>query len=231
VASRTTEGTGLGMSITRNLVRMMDGEISVESEPGKGSTFTLRLPQKSASPEVLGGELVENMRQFRISSKAQMRRTQITREPMPYGSVLIVDDVEMNLYVAQGLMTPYMLQIDTAASGFEAIEKIKGGKVYDIVFMDHMMPDMDGIEAAQRIRDLGYAHPIVALTASAMTDQVEAFLSHGFNDFIPKPIDLRQLNTVLDKLIRDKQSPETLEAARRESCDSSHDHAGDNTRL
>ena len=217
-ANRTTEGTGLGMSITRNLIRMMNGEILIESEPGKGSTFTIRIPQEVSGTEILGREMVENLHQFRTSSRAQMKRVQITRDPMPYGSVLIVDDVETNIYVARGLMSPYGLKIDSADSGFAAIEKIKNGNVYDIVFMDHMMPQMDGIEATQRIRAMGYDHSIVALTANAVTGQAEIFLGNGFTDFISKPIDVRQLNTVLNKLIRDKKPPEVVEKARRQQA-------------
>jgi len=217
--NRTTEGTGLGMSITKHLIRLMNGEIYVESEPGKGSTFTVRLPQKYVDSRVIGRELVENLRQFRFDSSPLLRKTQLIREPMPYGSVLIVDDVETNLYVARGLLLPYGLKIDLVISGFEAIDKIKAGNVYDIIFMDHMMPKMDGIEAAKIIREMGYAHPIVALTANAITGQAEIFLQNGFDDFISKPIDLRQLNVVLNKLIRDKQPPEVIEKARHEKSE------------
>jgi len=204
-ANRTTEGTGLGMSITRNLVLLMRGEILVESEPMKGSVFTVRLPQAKIGSDVLGRELTENLHEFRSSNNAQMKRVQITREPMPYGSVLIVDDVDTNIYVAKGLLAPYKLRIDSANSGFSAIEKIKKGKQYDIIFMDHMMPGMDGIEATKAIRALGYKQSIVALTANAVVGQADIFLGSGFDDYISKPIDIRQLNAVLNKLIRDKQ--------------------------
>jgi len=217
-ANRTTEGTGLGMSITRNLVRLMEGEIAVESEVGKGSTFTVRLPQARVGTDVLGKEMTDNLRNFRTSSRTQMKRVQITREPMPYGSVLIVDDVETNIYVARGLMVPYGLKIDAAESGFAAIEKIKGGNVYDIVFMDHMMPKMDGIEATKIIREMGYDRPIVALTANAVAGQADIFLGNGFDDFISKPIDVRQLNAVLNKLVRDRQPAGVIEAARRDTA-------------
>jgi len=216
-ANRTTEGTGLGMSITQNLVQMMNGEISVESELGKGSVFTVRLPQGIAGIESLGKNSADNLGQFRTSSRAQMRRVQITREPMPYGNVLIVDDVEMNIYVAMGLMAPYGLTIDSADSGMEAIRKIERGNTYDIIFMDHMMPKMDGVEATKIIRDMGYSGPIVALTANAVTGQADSFLKNGFDDFISKPVDLRHLNTILNRLIRDKQPPEIIAKARMQA--------------
>jgi signal transduction histidine kinase/CheY-like chemotaxis protein/HPt (histidine-containing phosphotransfer) domain-containing protein len=216
-ANRLTEGTGLGMSITRSLVRMMNGTISVESELGRGSTFTVHLPQKAVGGGSLGAEIVENLRRFRIDGTTQMKTQPIVREPMPYGSVLVVDDVETNLYVAKGLLSPYGLTIDTAISGFETIDKIAAGNVYDIIFMDHMMPEMDGIEATKIIHELGYTHPIVALTANAVAGMADIFLSNGFDDFISKPIDIRQLNACLNKLIRDKQTPEMIESARNDS--------------
>jgi CheY-like chemotaxis protein len=115
-------------------------------------------------------------------------------------------------------MASYELSIDTAASGFETIDKIKGGSVYDIIFMDHMMPKMDGIEAVKIMRGLGYMHPIVALTANALVGQEEMFLNNGFDGFISKPIDVRQLNDSLNKLVRDKQPYEVIEAARRQKA-------------
>ena len=213
--NRSTEGTGLGMSITKNLIRLMGGEISVESEYGVGSTFSVRLPQGRVGSEVLGSEMAENLRQFRSYNMAQMKRTQITREPMPYGSILIVDDVETNAYVAKGLLIPYELKIESVSSGYAAIERIKSGRQYDVIFMDHMMPEMDGVETTRHLREMGYNHPIVALTANAVAGQANIFLENGFDDFISKPIDLRQMNMLLNKLIRDKQPPDVIEAARK----------------
>ena len=214
-ANRTTEGTGLGMSIARNLIKMMEGTITVESEPNKGSLFIVRLPQRNVGSEVLGKAITENLQQSRVGD-SRLKKTYIVREYMPYGSVLIVDDADMNIYVAKGLMKPYGLKIETAMSGFEAIDKIKNGNVYDIVFMDHMMPKMDGIEATRIIRELGYKNSIAALTANAVVGQADVFLSNGFDEFIPKPIDIRQLNALLNKLIRDKQPPEVIAAARKQ---------------
>jgi len=208
---RTIEGVGLGMSIARRLVDLMNGEILVESELDKGSTFTVRLPQGNTGAGVLGREAAEQLRQFRIDSMAQMEKMQIIREPMSYGSVLVVDDAEMNIYVAKGILSLYDLTIDTAESGFAALEKIKQGKEYDIVFMDHMMPGMDGIETTEAIRALGYTRPVVALTANAMTGQAEIFRERGFDDFIAKPIDLRQLDVILNKFVRVMHPPEVIE--------------------
>jgi PAS domain S-box-containing protein len=215
-SNRTTEGTGLGMNIAGNLIRLMNGNLQVDSVPGLGSTFTVELPQGVADSVLLGKEYASNLSQLNPGSKAVIKKARITREFMPYGRILVVDDVESNLYVARGLMAPYGLSIDTALSGFEAVEKIKGGSSYDIIFMDHMMPKMDGIEASQIIRSLGYTQPIVALTANALTGQAAMFINNGFDDFISKPIDVRQLNVVLNKLIRDKQSLDVIQDARQQ---------------
>jgi CheY-like chemotaxis protein len=159
---------------------------SVKSEPGT-TEFTLRLPQ-----------------QFRLNSNPQMTKPHVTHEPMPYGRVLIVDDMETNLFVATKLLARYEIKIDTARSGFEAIEKIKTGREYDIVLMDHMMPVIDGMETVKIIRDLGYTRPIVAFTASEMAADI--YLANGFDGLITKPIDMQQLNDLLNKFIRDKHA-------------------------
>jgi signal transduction histidine kinase/CheY-like chemotaxis protein/HPt (histidine-containing phosphotransfer) domain-containing protein len=215
-ANRKTEGTGLGMNITMSLINMMNGNISVESSPGKGTTFTVRLPQKCEDSGSIGRELADNLMQLNLNNTSKIRTVQVRRDYMPYGRVLVVDDVETNLYVARGLLASYGLSIDTAMSGFEAVDKIRDGSTYDIIFMDHMMPKMDGIESTKLIRSMGYANPIVALTANALAGQAEMFLNCGFDDFISKPIDIRQLNACLNKLIRDKQPPEVLEEAQRQ---------------
>ncbi|WP_461256657.1 ATP-binding protein [Treponema sp. R80B11-R83G3] len=217
--NRSVEGTGLGMSITNNLVKLMKGEISVESEANKGSVFTVRLPQDIADSSKLGKETAENLMQFHQTQARQANKTsQLVREYMPYGRVLIVDDMETNLYVARGLMAPYCLSLETATSGFIAIEKIKAGSTFDIIFMDHFMPKMDGIDTVKIIRGLGYTKPIIALTANALAGMAEMFTANGFDGFISKPIDIRQLNFYLNKFIRDKYPPEVVQAAQKQAA-------------
>jgi signal transduction histidine kinase/DNA-binding response OmpR family regulator/HPt (histidine-containing phosphotransfer) domain-containing protein len=219
-SNRTTEGSGLGLSITKKLVTMMKGTIDVQSEYGKGSCFTVRIKQGYVDNRVIGLELSQKLRNFTFSQDKETAKLRIRRIPMPYGKVLIVDDVETNLYVAEGLMSPYKLQIQTVTSGIDAIHLIETGNVYDIIFMDHMMPKMDGIEATKRIRALGYTGCIIALTANAITGNDVMFLQNGFDDFISKPIDIRQLNSALNKYIRDAHKQASI-AERRLVADSS----------
>jgi len=210
--NRTVTGTGLGLSITKRLLNLMNGEISVESQPDKGSVFTVRLPQRRFGEAVCGAENARKLREFDFHSSVIAKKTRIVHDYMPYGSVLVVDDVKSNLFVARGLLAPYGLQIDVIDSGTRAIEKIKEGNVYDIIFMDHMMPVMNGIEATKILRGMGYDRPIVALTANAMVGQAEMFMQNGFDAFITKPIDTRKLNAVLKDFIRDKKPSETVNA-------------------
>jgi CheY-like chemotaxis protein len=207
------EGAGLGMSITNKLVLIMNGNIDVKSKLGVGTEFIVRLPQKRVDSKEIRKEMAEKLQQFSLLSGSQPENERIVYEPMPYGRVLIVDDMEINLYVAKGLLTPYGLKIETAASGYEAVKKIKENEVFDLIFMDHMMPGMDGMEAVRIIREHGYTRPIVALTANALVGQAEIFLANGFDGFLSKPVDIRQLATVLHDLIYLKQSNETIEAA------------------
>jgi len=228
---RTIEGTGLGLAITQSLLGLMDGAIDVESEPGVGTKFEIRIPQAKVGNEVIGKELVESLKRFRYNFLERKKKSGFSREPMPYGRVLVVDDVESNLYVAIGLMKPYHLKIDTVMSGSAALDIVNSGNIYDIIFMDHMMPGMDGIETTKILRESGYQGTIIALTANAVTGQVEVFMKSGFDGFVSKPIDIRQLDSVLNKFIRDKQPPEVLKAAREQAKDDSDkEEAGEQTR-
>ena len=212
-----TEGVGLGLAISKQLISLMEGDIRVESEPGVGSLFSIRFPQKKVNDDVLGLEIVETLKNHTYDKKIRRERRQEVRDMMPYGHVLIVDDVETNRFVAAGLLKRYKLNIETAESGYEAIEKVKNGNVYDIIFMDHMMPGMDGIEATRRLREMGYGEPIIALTANVVAGQSDIYMQNGFNEFIAKPVDIRLLTTMLNKFIRDKQTPEILAAVRLQS--------------
>ena len=211
--NRIIEGSGLGMAIAYQLVNMMEGVIKVESEKGRGSTFTVRIPQKPGSNSAIGKETAENLENFEVTQKSLKKMAKLTYTPMPYGRILVVDDVESNLYVIKGLLMPYKIAVETVTNGHDAIEKVKNGGVYDIIFMDHMMPGMDGIEATRIIRELGYGHPIVVLTANALKNAPEMFLNSGFSGFIPKPININQFNSYLMRFIHDKQPPEVLKAA------------------
>jgi PAS domain S-box-containing protein len=222
-ANRYIEGTGLGLSITQNLVKLMGGVIGVQSVYGQGSVFTVKLPQRIVDETPIGEETARNLEFFRFMENRRSRG-RLIRSYMPYGKVLVVDDVETNLDVVRGLMLPYGLSIDCASSGNDAIEKIRAGEpVYDVVFMDHMMPGMDGVEAVRIIRggiDSDYARkvPIIALTANALAGNEEMFLSSGFNAYISKPIDIMQLDVALNTWVRNKQSEETLRLAELEQA-------------
>ena len=202
--NRFVTGTGLGMSITASLLNLMGGTIDVQSQEGMGTTVTIVLPQGIGGVETLGSETVKNLLDFRANAHSAAKRLSFNPEPMPYGRVLIVDDVDTNIYVAKGLMGMYKLQIDACDNGFSAVEKIESGEVYDIIFMDYMLPRMNGMETTARIRDLGYTRPIVALTANAIVGQSDEFLRNGFDGFLSKPIVAKHLDGVLHKFVKDR---------------------------
>jgi signal transduction histidine kinase/DNA-binding response OmpR family regulator len=206
--NRTVEGTGLGLNITKTLVELMNGTINAVSEYGKGSTFTVTVMQKAIPGPAIGKEIADQLKNFTFTGERQAAIMQFTRESMPYGSILVVDDIATNLFVAKGLLTPYNIQIDTAESGYKAIDKISAGMAYDIIFMDHMMPQMDGMVTTQKLRAMGYNGIIIALTANAIVGNEGMFMQNGFDGFISKPIDIRQLNAVLNQYIRDKYPEE-----------------------
>ena len=216
--NRSVGGTGLGIPIVLNLVQMMGAQIDVESKIGMGTKVVISIPQKIASTKLLGKDLALSLRQFGEAPQSSAKRFDFKPESMPYGRVLVVDDIEANLYVAEGLLSFYDLNVETCSSGYEAIDIIGEGSVYDIVFMDHMMPGINGIETVQKLREMGYKHTIVALTANAMIGQAERFIKAGFDGFISKPIQTKQLNAILTKHIKAKQPLSVIEAANEASA-------------
>ena len=160
--------------------------------------------------DVLGPEAIERLKQLNYSEQKRRQYGYMARLNMHYARVLIVDDVVTNLDVARGLMKPYNMQIDCVTSGQEAIEAILDKRVrYNAIFMDHMMPGMDGVEATRLIReiDTDYAKniPIIALTANAIVGNEEMFLQKGFQAFISKPIEIAYLDAVIREWVRDKE--------------------------
>jgi CheY-like chemotaxis protein len=216
-SNRRLEGTGLGLSITTRLVGLMNGEINVKSEYGKGSTFTVRFRQDAVDSPAIGKETAQNLADFRYFMRRRRKNERLVRAYIPYAAVLVVDDVVTNLDVAKGMMKPYGMVVDCVTSGQEAVDLIRKEEVlYSAIFMDHMMPDMDGIEAARVIReDIGteYAKtvPIIALTANAIVGNEEMFLRHGFQAFLTKPIDIMRLDMVINDFVRNKKQEKTLE--------------------
>jgi PAS domain S-box-containing protein len=207
--NRHIEGTGLGLPITRKLVDLMHGQIDAESEYGKGSTFRVRLGQGYVDNSILGPDVVKKLRSFQYAEDKRIANKKILRLDLSYARVLVVDDVLTNLDVTAGLLHKYRMQVDCLDNGPDAIERIRDGSpVYNAIFMDHMMPEMDGIETADHIRALGteYAKniPIIALTANAIHGTDQLFYDHGFQAYVTKPIDMVEMDLVIRKWVRDE---------------------------
>jgi signal transduction histidine kinase/ActR/RegA family two-component response regulator len=189
VRNKKIAGTGLGLVITKRLCGMMGGTISVESEYNKGSVFTALLSLKTGGP----ADLPE-------------KEPLLIEFTAPEARVLLVDDIDINLEVAEFLLSVYDIKPDLAKSGLEAID-LAGKKDYDLIFMDHMMPGMDGVEAVRRIRAMGGSRadlPMIALTANAVSGAREMFLASGFSGFLSKPIDAGALAACLLKWLPEK---------------------------
>jgi len=194
-------GTGLGIPIIYSLTQMMDAQFDLKSEAGKGTLAVVRIPQMACGTEVLGEKLATSLQNFEPNTWSAAKDLAFVPTPVPQGSVLVVDDIETNLYVAEAMLESFGLDIELCISGEEAVEKIKQGEVYDIIFLDHMMPGMDGIEVTKILREMGYDKPIVALTANAIQGQAEMFMENGFSGFMAKPIDIKILNSYLVRFI------------------------------
>ena len=198
VRNSTKEGTGLGLAITRMLLDMMHGDIKVESTYGKGSTFTITLPQKIISDEPIG-----NFKKKFEKSLGEQKTYHVSFRA-PDANILIVDDTRMNLVVATEFLKDTEVRIDTAGGGKEAVELALANK-YDVILMDQRMPEMDGEEAFRIIRSHkdgpNISTPVICLTADAVVGARERYLSKGFDDYLTKPIDSTYLEMMLRKYI------------------------------
>ncbi len=204
--NRSIEGTGLGMNITKQLLTLMDSKLEVESVYGAGSNFSFQIVQKVISDNPIGN-FQENYR----NSLSQRQKYQKTFTA-PNAKILVVDDTPMNLTVVKGLLKQTKIQIDTAADGYECLNlanKIK----YDVIFLDHKMPGLDGIETLQEMKklpvNLNATTPVISLTANAISGAREQYIEAGFQDYLTKPIDSKQL----EKLLIDYLPPEKISAA------------------
>lgn len=196
----TVEGTGLGLAITHNLIGLMDGNIEVESEYGKGSIFTVNIPQKIVSESTLGDL------QTRLKDNAPGNKPYKESFRAPDATILVVDDTRINLTVAVNLLRNTKMKIDTATSGEEAVNMASKTR-YDVIFMDQRMPGMNGTEAFHKIRETENGAskdvPVICLTADAIIGAKERYLSEGFSDYLTKPIDSFALEKILMKYLPD----------------------------
>ena len=222
--NRNIEGTGLGLNLTKQLLDMMGGTIEVESTYGEGSVFTVSLLQQVSDEKPLGD--------FEKLYKEHVNVVDAAHERFeaPEAKILVVDDVQMNLKVFAGLLKGTKIQIDTAINGAEALDLIQG-KRYDVIFLDHMMPVMDGVEAFRRMKKLeknpNAITPVVMLTANAVSDARNGYMDEGFSDYMAKPIREEVLLATLKKflskdlvkVIREENQEENSEAKTEESAE------------
>ena len=187
------EGTGLGLVITKKLVNLLDGKIWFESQYGAGTTFYVDITQQIVDSSKLGNILTEkgitSERNYLDCSKYK---------------VLIVDDNKLNLKVAEKILTPYKFSITTLNGGRECVDNIKEGNKYDMIFLDHMMPELDGIEVLHILEKLDSYDipPVVALTANAITGMKEMYLNEGFDEYLAKPINISELDKIINKYFK-----------------------------
>ena len=207
--NRTIEGTGLGMNITKKLLEMMGSHLEVESVYGEGSEFSYTVEQ-----EVLNWSPMGN---YEEAYRRMMASQTVYKESFvaPDARILVVDDTAMNLTVVKGLLKQTQVQVDTAMSGFECL-KLAGETAYDVIFLDHRMPGIDGVETLQRLQKMSEAAdfpnkhtPVVALTANAVSGAREEYMAAGFDDYLTKPIDSHKLEEMLHRLL----PPEKVRAA------------------
>ncbi len=189
-ANKGIEGTGLGLSIALKLARMMQGDITVESTYGVGTTFTITLIQEVLDRKKLSSYILQKSKEADAIADSYLFA--------PNAKILVVDDNEMNIKIMDGLLKRYQITPDTAMDGFSALDKIKDNE-YDMIFLDHMMPKMDGIETLEKLRQIPGREScvVVALSANAIVGAREMFLEKGFDDFLSKPIEPARIEETL----------------------------------
>ena len=189
--SRHADGTGLGLAITYKLVSMMNGKIDIQSAHGEGTTFTALIPQKIA-----GNELIGVFTEHAPAAQGKYQPAFVA----PDADILVVDDDEMNLLVAAKLLQAMRIKVDTVTSGAACLKKL-AERHYDLIFLDRIMPDLDGVQTLERARamdgNLSKNAPIIALTADAAPGTQQHLIDAGFNDYLTKPIDIKLMEQIL----------------------------------
>lgn len=194
--NRTIEGTGLGLNITKQLIDLMNGELKVYSEYGKGSVFTAIIPQNTVQTQK--SEVVGNLTD-RIHTRVE-RKVDFTA---PGAKVLIVDDSQTNLVVAEALLKETKVKITTALSGEQCLKCVRNEQ-YDLIFLDHRMPHIDGVETLHEMKKMTHMcehTPVIMLTANAVNDAKNYYLEEGFDDFISKPISEASITGMVKKYL------------------------------
>ena len=196
--NRNIEGTGLGMNITQRLLALMNSKLHVESVYGKGSTFAFQIEQKIVNAQPIGD--------FQEDYKKSLNKHNEYHESFtaPDATILVVDDTVMNLTVVKGLLKQTKIKIETALNGPECLKMVVHKK-YDIIFLDHRMPGMDGIETLQEMKkmtdNLNKDTPVISLTANAISGAREQYIAAGFQDYLTKPINSAQLENLIVKYL------------------------------
>ncbi|MDR1511160.1 MAG: response regulator [Synergistaceae bacterium] len=204
------EGTCL--PVTKAIVTMMGGAITAESEYGKGSVFIVRIPQGFVTDAPIGDEVAKNLQRFNYRGRKLSDETRLVHVQLPHARVLVVDDIQANLDIIKELLELYGMKVDCLTSGLQAVQRIyEETFFYDAIFMDHMMPGMDGVETLRVIReDIGSAYakniPIIALTANVTSENGEEYIGKGFQAFLSKPIDVFQLDDVVIRWLKDRET-------------------------